>query len=303
MKILIVDDSKAMRLLITRALKEIGLAGSLFLEASNGEQALKTLEEAAPDVIFCDFNMPGMSGMELLRKIRSGGIKIPFGFVTSEASAELRQEASESGALFVVTKPFTAANLSLTLAPLFASLGCQTASVDDQAPAASAAPTGGFPKAAQVAGLLKGLLPRAVAATPLPSTALPPVGGHVVAEFENVDDGQVVACAVCDLPGAIRLGAVFTLIPSGAAADAIRAGSVEPVIAENFHEVLSIMSRLFEGSGSRRVRLGAVHWPGQPLLADLADLANRIRKPGVRTDLALDIAGYGKGNLTLLSLS
>ena len=298
MTILIVDDSKAMRLIITRALREIGLGGGTFLEAPDGAQALNIIQEQHPDVVFCDLNMPGMTGMELLHALRAKGLTTLFGFVTSEASTELRQEAQACGALFVVTKPFTAANIQLALAPVFAGLG-GTAVAPDSAPQVCERVNGTFPKVPQVSGLLKGLFSRPVSTNPALPTPMPPRNAHVLAEFEKMDDGAVIACAVCDVACAVNLGAAFTLIPVGAATDAIKAGLIESSIAENLGEVLNIMSRLFEGGHNHRIRLGTVHFPGDQLCAPLHA---RVAKPAIRTDMTIDVAGYGKGNMTLLSL-
>lgn len=300
MKILIVDDSKAMRHIITRALKEIGLKGSTFFEASDGNEAMNTIKGENPHLVICDFNMPGMSGMELLRTLRSNGVANRFGFITSEASSELRQEAADTGALFVITKPFTAGDVSLALTPILAELGVQSDAVEDEAPAASTTANLSFPKPAQVAALLKNLLRRAVVAFPAPATPLLNRDGQIFAEYERVDDASVVACAVSDIPWAVRTGSAFTLIPQGAAAEAIAAREIADAIAENLREVLSVMSRLFECPRHRRVQLSSVHLPGEVLNPELA---KRLAKPSARVDVCIEIAGYGKGNLTLVSLS
>lgn len=108
MKILIVDDSKAMRMIVTRTMKQAGFDKHTFIEASNGREALGVIQEQNPDAVLCDWNMPEMSGIELLRELRALGNEVRFGFITSESSPEVHQEARDSGAAFLVTKPFTA---------------------------------------------------------------------------------------------------------------------------------------------------------------------------------------------------
>ncbi len=107
MKILIVDDSRAMRSIVSRMLRQAGFGGHTFQEASNGAEALKAIREARPDLVLADFNMPEMDGMQLLNSIKTEGLATKFGFITSEASAELRTAAAAAGAIFVITKPFT----------------------------------------------------------------------------------------------------------------------------------------------------------------------------------------------------
>ncbi len=116
MIILVVDDSKAMRMIVRRSLRQAGMGDHTVQEASNGREALESIEQAAPDLILSDWNMPDMSGIELLDALRAQNIQIPFGFITSERSAEVRQRAAASGARFLVPKPFTARDLQVVLA-------------------------------------------------------------------------------------------------------------------------------------------------------------------------------------------
>lgn len=108
MNILIVDDSKAMRMIVSRTLRQAGYGDHAFQEACNGAEALDSIKESRPDLVLCDWNMPEKSGIELLQDLRASGIDVTFGFVTSEGTMEMRQQAVDSGAAFFVTKPFTA---------------------------------------------------------------------------------------------------------------------------------------------------------------------------------------------------
>ncbi|MBK7972630.1 MAG: response regulator [Deltaproteobacteria bacterium] len=107
MKILVVDDSKAMRMIVMRTLRQAGYEGHTITEASNGAEALDAIKSTTPDVVLSDWNMPEMNGLQLLQELKKQGSAIKFGFVTSEGSAEMRQQATENGALFLVSKPFT----------------------------------------------------------------------------------------------------------------------------------------------------------------------------------------------------
>ena len=107
MKILIVDDSKAMRMIVRRTLRQAGFGDHAVSEANNGREALETVRESVPDLILSDWNMPEMSGIELLDNLRAEGIPVKFGFVTTERTPEMRVRASEAGAAFLIVKPFT----------------------------------------------------------------------------------------------------------------------------------------------------------------------------------------------------
>lgn len=115
MKILIVDDSKAMRMIVKRTLRQAGYGDHEFTEAVNGAAAYDQVCEWKPDLVLSDWNMPEMNGLELLQKLKGEGNAVPFGFITSEGTAEMRKTAKTSGALFLVSKPFTAETIQSAL--------------------------------------------------------------------------------------------------------------------------------------------------------------------------------------------
>jgi len=106
MSILIVDDSKAMRMIVRRTLHQAGYHQDL-KEAANGAEALQAVESGEIELVLCDWNMPEMNGLDLLAKLKTMGRTVKFGFVTSECSTDVHMLAKESGALFFITKPFT----------------------------------------------------------------------------------------------------------------------------------------------------------------------------------------------------
>ena len=108
MKILIADDSRAMRMIVVRTLRQAGYGGHAVVEAENGKQALEAAARQKFDLILSDWNMPEMTGIEFLRALRASGTKTPFCFVTSEGSEEMREQAKAAGAVGLIAKPFTA---------------------------------------------------------------------------------------------------------------------------------------------------------------------------------------------------
>ena len=118
MKILVVDDSKAMRMIIMRTLKTAGLGGHEFLQAASGAEGLEMVSKESPNLILSDWNMPEMSGIEFLKELRKSGDNTAFGFITSESGAEVSKTAIESGAKFLITKPFTPEKFENTFSPI-----------------------------------------------------------------------------------------------------------------------------------------------------------------------------------------
>jgi len=118
MKVLIVDDSKAMRMIVRRSLTQAGFTNVQAIEANNGVEALQVIEDQSPDLVLSDWNMPEMKGIDLLKSLRAAGRKVTLGFITSESSPEIHQQAVDSGAAFVIVKPFTPAAIEHALKPL-----------------------------------------------------------------------------------------------------------------------------------------------------------------------------------------
>ena len=115
MKILIVDDSKAMRMIIMRHLRQAGYGEADFFEAADGIQGLAQAAAEEPQLVLSDWNMPEMNGLEFLRELRKTGSDVPFGFVTSESTPDMHLLARDSGAMFLIAKPFTVDTFRETL--------------------------------------------------------------------------------------------------------------------------------------------------------------------------------------------
>jgi len=117
MKVMVVDDSLAMRLIVIKTLREAGFSGLDVTQAEDGAKALEAIKADEPDLVLCDWNMPNMTGPELLASLKDEGINVKFGFVTTEATEEMRNKASELGARFLIAKPFTPDTFQEKLGP------------------------------------------------------------------------------------------------------------------------------------------------------------------------------------------
>lgn len=119
MKVLIVDDFATMRRILKNILKQIGFTN--ISESDNGKSALMELKKKKYNLILCDWNMPEMSGLELLKKMKSDdGLKdTPFIMVTAEAQKDSIIEAVKSGVSSYIVKPFTAETIGEKLKKVF----------------------------------------------------------------------------------------------------------------------------------------------------------------------------------------
>jgi two-component system chemotaxis response regulator CheY len=119
MKILVVDDFSTMRRIVKNILRQLNF--NTIVEADDGSTALDILQKEKIDMVVSDWNMPKMTGLELLKAIRSDDAlkDIPFLMVTAEAQQENIIEAVKSGVSNYIVKPFTAETLGQKIDQIF----------------------------------------------------------------------------------------------------------------------------------------------------------------------------------------
>lgn len=119
MRVLIVDDFSTMRRIVRNILRQIGLNN--VVEADDGTTAWDVLNREKVDFIVSDWNMPKMTGIELLRKVRGSEefAELPFLMVTAEAQQENIIEAVQAKVSNYIVKPFTADTLQQKIDKIF----------------------------------------------------------------------------------------------------------------------------------------------------------------------------------------
>lgn len=119
MKILVVDDFSTMRRIVKNILKQIGFSN--IDEAEDGNNALLKLKQEKFDMVVSDWNMPNMTGLDLLKAIRADSAinSMPVLMVTAEAKKENVMEAIQAGVNNYVVKPFTADTLKDKIEKIF----------------------------------------------------------------------------------------------------------------------------------------------------------------------------------------
>jgi len=117
MKIIIVDDSGMARMFIQRCLEAIGFSEAEFVETGNGQEAWDKIDVCPVDLIVTDLTMPVMDGESLLKKIKSDSRygDLPVVIISSACNPAREVELKQNGALAVLSKPFTPADLYKTL--------------------------------------------------------------------------------------------------------------------------------------------------------------------------------------------
>jgi len=106
LRVMVVDDDDSMRMLVGRMLQRIGIES--VVEAAGGEEALALLQTAAPvDLVICDWNMPGMSGIELFTRVAAFRPDLFFLLVTGRDDDVSREAARNAGVSGYLVKPIS----------------------------------------------------------------------------------------------------------------------------------------------------------------------------------------------------
>jgi two-component system chemotaxis response regulator CheY len=284
MKVLVVDDSRAMRMIISRELRQAGVTE--VIEAEDAPSAADVLGQQMVDFVISDWNMPGLSGLDFLRHLRSHGWTGLFGFVTTESGQDTQQQAFEAGASFVVIKPFSGEELVQKMSLALAG---------GQGVAVSAEPTAtSEDDNSEVATTLERLLGREVTVEAIRDDPRKDVA-RVVATYVDMN-GEDAGVCITELAVAAAAGAALSMIPAAAVADWVRSGTLSEMIEQNFHEVANVLSNLVS-PGKGRCLLSDVS-----IYADFEQLPmqDRITVAPHKDNLSVSIDGYEPGRMALI---
>jgi hypothetical protein len=153
-----------------------------------------------------------------------------------------------------------------------------------------------LPAAKDVRDMLAGLVGKQVTVTP--GAPVTPAADRPVAVAVYVDP-QMATNALClmDLGAAAYTGGALALLPPGGCQDAVEEdGELTSMLVEALHEVVNVLSALFNTPGAPHSKLYKLYAPGEDLPGDIAGMLAAFN----RIDLAIDIQGYGKGALSLV---
>jgi two-component system, chemotaxis family, chemotaxis protein CheY len=281
-RVLVVDDSRAMRMIIRRELLS-GVAVDDIVEADSGASALASVRAGGIDLVLSDWNMPEMSGIELLEHLRDEGWMGPLGFITSEIGLTTRSRAYSAGAAFVVAKPFTGNSLTQQV---IQTLGWSLL--------AGSGPT--FDNGeATLASCLEDFLQRPVSATP----SGPPRREVARAVAHYVDDrGTRVGVCISEVAFAAAAGAALSMTQPDMAAEWAAAGVLTEAIAQQYYGVADALAGVINPGGSR-CTLSALE-----VLADFQRPADHqwLAEVPTQRNLEVRVEGYGAGRLALIAL-
>jgi hypothetical protein len=153
-----------------------------------------------------------------------------------------------------------------------------------------------LPAAKDVREMLEGLVGRTVDVSP-GAPVTPEADRPVAVAVYVAPDMSVNALCLMDLGASAYTAGGLALLPPGGCQDAVEEdGELSPMLVEALHEVVNVLSALFNIPGAPHSKLHKLYAPGEDVAADLAGLLAGFN----RIDLDLDVQGYGKGSLSLV---
>lgn len=305
-RILIVDDSRAIQAIVRRVIERIGYPALQLQVASNGEQALRAVDSFRPQLVLSDWHMPEMSGLEMFQMLRQNGHgQLMVGFITTETTPTLLDEARRNGAAFILNKPFRDSDLVSEVTQVLPVPAADTAAAGETAladmPSATDAPTQQLALIANDA--LQALIKRNMGEIPF---RLIDHDGLALRELTDqnmlaVYSGQgrpLAAVAVLDARAVCILGGGAAGMMPAAVRPAIASGQPTARMVELSSRFLQEAGGLMKGVSPQGLVLGKVSMVPQslPMLSEL------LSRSQWRVDCRISVPGYGEGRLSFLAV-
>ena len=288
MKLLIVDDSKAMQTIVTRILHKAGYKENEFKTALDGKAAFEIVCNWRPDVVLTDWHMPEMNGLELMHAIVRSGIQTKVGVITTEKSRKRIAQAKAAGAVFVVHKPFETEQLERAIIPLLGN-----ADEDDVELENDTLPSIVLPNASAVSKILNCLSSSPIKITDV--TEEPFNISNLPFEIALYDDqnGKIKTVCMLNHTAACYIGGSLSGYSEEKVLEAVASKTIPRFLFDNSKKILSMFSALFyDHEFKKDLNIYATHLIHKPF--------NRLeefqkRPPHKRVHLKIAVEGYGTG--------
>jgi len=312
LRFLVVDDSRAIQAIVRRAIMRCGYAPIEIETAMDGEQAIDLVPTFKPDLIITDWHMPKVSGLEMVQALRQMGHgHVRVGFVTTERTPALLEEAMSNGALFILHKPFEDAELVNVVSNAVKDLVTQSGG--------SMAPAAPEPLPAQEEAARK-------TDDPIPYTTLQLLlvdrlgnlpfrliphermtidkltTNNFLGLYAVKDSKGVYAIAVMDSNAVCMVGGGAARMSPQDVRAVMATGAIEGLMMDKAHEFLRAASAgLTDSSPVEGLSVSLAKT--SVVKNTFAKLSEVLAKPGQRSDFRLSIPGYGEGRMAFFVMT
>lgn len=295
LKFLVVDDSRAIQAIIRRAILNCGYEPVEVRTALDGEQALDIIEEFVPDLVITDWHMPKVSGLEMVQALRQMGHKnVRVGFVTTERTPALLDQAISNGAMFILHKPFDDAELATAVMSSVKDLAKPVSAQPPVEPKKDPGPVLEPALHALLQNTLGKIPFRLIAGEAMTVDKLPPnnlLGLYVATGQKGVYAiGVMDGNAVCMVGG----GALLRLPPE--VRTAMASGQYDEKMLNKANDFMRSVAQCM--SETAAAEQGAVSMAKASVVKNtFSKLSEVLVQSGARSDFRLAIPGYGEGRI------
>jgi CheY-like chemotaxis protein len=294
LRFLVVDDSRAIQAIIKRAIKKCGYSPLEIRLAINGEAALDEIESFVPHLVITDWHMPKVSGLEMVQALRQMGHKnMRVGFVTTEKTPALLDQAISNGVMFILHKPFDDAEL----------VAAVVSSVKDLAKALL--PPTAAPKKTDVETIAEpflqaklaerfGKIPfRLVSHDPMTPSNLTP--SNLLGLYGATGHKGAYALGVLDANAICIVGGGSSRKPPTEVRAAMAAGQPDAVMLAKANEFMADMAQCLSESADPSCTVSLAK--ASVVKNTFAKLTEVLGQTGQRSDFRISIPGYGEGRM------
>lgn len=298
MRILIVDDSKAMQVILRRGVEKIDCESMEIQVTDDGLKALDIIRVWRPSLVLSDWHMPEMTGIELLNAINREMLDINVGFVTTETSSERVKEAKNAGAKFILNKPFNDEALHQTVLPYFTS-NSELDEHEESDESTSNSGTITLPSIGMITKILNVVSKNTVNVEMAPlATYESSWSPCLLGLFADTEENKVRAISILNLPAACILGGSIDALPGSIVQSHIDDRTIPQPILDNCEKLLRVISATIKDqNGKGEMLLRSVNFVPKVF----PKIETLFKKPeSERVDYEISIPGYGQGSLTII---
>jgi len=313
LRFLVVDDSRAIQAIVRRAIMHCGYSPIEVETALDGDQALDLVETFKPDLVITDWHMPKVSGLEMVQALRQLGHEdVRVGFVTTERTPALLEEAISNGALFILHKPFDDAELAAVVANAVKDLV-------GEATAAAHSAAANFPESAP--GLIKSTAEEPISHAAMQLLLMDCLGSipfrliphekmvlekltinNLLGLYAAKDIKGVYAIGVMDANAVCMVGGGAARMPPNDVRPLMASGQPSTVMmdkANDFLRAAAVSLSESAASPATEVTMAKV----SVVKNTFAKLATVLAQEGHRSDFRLAIPGYGEGRMAFFVMT
>lgn len=307
MRVLIVDDSRAMQIIVRRGIEQLGYKEVEIRNAGNGLEAMDIIRAWEPNLVITDWHMPEMTGMEMLQSLNRQMLDTEVGFISTEDSEKRKADAFAAGARFFIQKPFEYSTLHEAVRPYLEEYTKSQKALEEEKTEKKNDEQQeiekSFVKLPNLESLNKTLnhfsKPNLMVEETEPIALKEQNFPSLLGICEDPNTEKVCAVIILDLSATNIIGASVTSTPSERVHLAVKAKHIPKPTLANCKKVLeTVATTLFTENDLTPLRLRSIN----AIRRNVEHMRKLLGKPAdERLDVKITVDSYGTGKLSIIA--